>query len=114
VPDGQHVHGARGLILELLAEPVDVHVHGSRFASVLVTPHGLENLVAGADLVRVPGEIGQQLELLWCERDQRAALADFVPVNVDGDRACRVCRGGAAHRLLVAACSSQGDVHARQ
>jgi hypothetical protein len=47
---------ARGIVLDLAAEPVDVDVDGARLAGVVVAPDALEELVPGEDLAGVADE----------------------------------------------------------
>src|SRR3989449_6964996 len=63
-PHGDDVRRRGGIILNLLPQPADVHVDGSRTAVVVVSPDMLEEEVAGKHPVGVADQEPQQLKFL--------------------------------------------------
>ena len=77
------VLGVRGVVLDLLAELGDVHVHGAGEGDGVVVPDGVEELLAGDDLAAVLDEVGEELELAGRDVDRLAAFLGLVALEVD-------------------------------
>ena len=78
-PDGDDRAG----VAELSPELADVDVDGTGVAGERVSPHPLEELVAGEDEAAVVEELPEQVELLRCELDLGAGDLRFPPAGVD-------------------------------
>src|SRR5438094_98899 len=68
----------RGVVLDLAAQPVDVHVNGARLARVVVAPYVLEQLVAREHLARMAKQEREQLEGLRLDRQSLAVAQEPV------------------------------------
>jgi hypothetical protein len=75
-PDGEDVARLRGVALDLLAQAADVDGHGRGVAVEFVAPDVVEELRAGEDLMGMPREKPEQVELLGGERDVLAVEGD--------------------------------------
>src|SRR5262249_3407805 len=67
--DRQNMRGPLGVLLELLAEPEHVGVHGPRRGEALVAPHLVEEPLPRQDLPAVLDQIAQEVELLARQAD---------------------------------------------
>src|SRR5205085_3493101 len=83
-PHRLQVGGVTGVGLELLAEAADVH--GDRGAvGDLETPDVVEELLAGEDLARVPGEERQQVELERGQSERNTPGLGLAGAGIDRD-----------------------------
>src|SRR5215207_1647351 len=85
VPDPAHGLDIDG-VAELLAHLCDVHVDRAGVAVPVVTPHAVEDLLAGQREAGALGEVAQQVELLRRELDGLARDAHLAPAGVDRHR----------------------------
>ena len=72
-----------GIVVQLLAQPLDCHVDQARIAQVSGVPDALEQRSAGEHVPRVQGELGEQLEL--CRREREIVSLAFNPVALEVD-----------------------------
>ena len=96
-----------GVLLDLLADPANVHVDRPCVADVVDAPQPLQYLVAGEDPAAMRHEQREQLERPGLELDRLAAalqgVARQVQLQVAGDDALRprlagACAGPSQHR----------------
>src|SRR5690606_21321342 len=59
--DRDDVPGVGGIILDLLAQPADVHVHRAAVSVVVVAPHTREDQVPGEHRALVAHQLGDQV-----------------------------------------------------
>src|ERR1700694_1284767 len=91
VADAAHGHDLEGrLILELLAEPANVHVDGLPIARELVPPYILEQHVTCMHSSRKGEQVRDEVELAGRELDLRAIQRDPARGAIDVERADRV------------------------
>src|SRR5205807_105387 len=69
-PHRLQVAGSGGVVLDLLAQPANVHRHGARVEGCLVSPHAVHELIAGEDLAGVAPHEPEQVELPRREPDR--------------------------------------------
>src|SRR5687768_15853905 len=65
VPDAAHrLEATRiaGVLLDLLAQPADVHVDGPGVVAEWVSPDALEELIAREHAARLPHQVDEQIE----------------------------------------------------
>src|SRR5690242_2257446 len=70
---------------ELAAQVADVHVEDVRPRVVVVTPDRVQDLRAGKDLIRMPHQVRQQLELACREIDAAARAMDLARPEVEAE-----------------------------
>jgi hypothetical protein len=70
------MHRAGGILLQLLAQPTDVHIHGLAVTDVIDAPNMLEQLVAAPHPAGVLHEQLQQPVLLGGEVHVEAVAGD--------------------------------------
>src|SRR6266851_967646 len=80
---GEDIAWVGGVVLELLAQVVDVQADVVRGVAVLGAPDATEQCLVGNDHARVRGEVVQQPELGRPQLDLLAVFPDFVSVKVD-------------------------------
>src|SRR6478609_1257808 len=86
VPDAAYSDdhlGVLGILLDLGTQPLHVHVHQPGVGRVPISPHLLQQHLAGEHLARLAGQGDQQVELQRGERDLFAVPGDLVPGYVD-------------------------------
>src|SRR3989440_10002369 len=83
--DGVDVVRLFRVALDLLAQPVDVRVHGARLDLDLVAPDLAQQLAAADDLARLRSEQRQEVELGQGQRDLFAVAPDLTAVHVDDE-----------------------------
>jgi hypothetical protein len=54
-------------IIELLAQPRDVHIHGPRIDFAVVLPHLMKNFLARQNAIAVEHQILQELQFFRCQ-----------------------------------------------
>src|SRR5690606_12404842 len=81
--DRQHDLGVLRVLLDLRAQPLDVHVHQARDTGVPVSPHLLQQRLAVEDVVGSGGEGDQQIELKGGQRQLGTLPLDGVPGDID-------------------------------
>ena len=89
-PVSQAVHGDDvtrivRIGFELLAQPADVDVHGSRFGRGLIAPHRVEQLVTRQHHAGMADQVHEQLELLRRQADRPAAAQDLSRSRTNDD-----------------------------
>ena len=106
-PTPRTVCSVRGSLrgLELAAHVADEHVHHVRLHVGRVAPHEPQQLVAGEDLPRVPGEHLQQVELAAGQLEVAPVAGRDVAAGVDDDVAHHERPGPGAPRRRSSACS---------
>jgi hypothetical protein len=71
---GENELGTLRVILELLPQPEDVRVHGPGRGKLIVSPHLVQQPIAGDDFASVLDQIPQEIKFLACEPDLSARL----------------------------------------
>src|SRR5712691_1267510 len=80
---GEDIARVGGIVLELLAQVVDVQADVVRGVAILGAPDAAEQCLVGHDHARVRGEGVEQAELRRPQLDLLAVFPDFVAVKVD-------------------------------
>jgi len=84
-PHGQYDLGVLRVVLDLRAQPLDVHVDQPCVRSVPVAPDLLQQHLAREDLPGLAGQADEQVELERRERDGLPGPGHLVPGHVDVD-----------------------------
>src|ERR1700674_269516 len=82
-----------GLVLELLAEPANVHIDGLAIAGELVPPHVFEQNVACVHTTRKCEQVRDEVELACCELDLSTIQRDPARSAVDVEGPDRIVLG---------------------
>src|SRR5438445_4430813 len=80
---GEDIARIGRIVLELLAQVVDVQADVVRGIAILGAPHAAEQRLVGHDHARVREQVIEQAELGRPQLDLLAVFPDFVPVKVD-------------------------------
>src|SRR5216683_4375778 len=102
---GEDIARVGGVVLELLAQVIDVEANVVRGVAILGAPDATEQGLVGHDHARVRGQVVQQAELRRPQLDLFAVFPHFVSVEVDGQTIVDLhhARGGRLGRRLGAA-----------
>src|SRR5690606_5768681 len=75
--------GLGGMVAQLVAEPLDVHVHGAGGAHVVVAPHVPQEFLPGEGAAWAAGQKVEQIEFLEGERQRLSVQRRPAPIAVD-------------------------------
>src|SRR5689334_22683702 len=78
--NGQNHQRVAGVVLQLLAQPADIDIHGTVIAVIFVSPDVFEDTVARENRALVAHHIGEQVEETRVEVDQFSAFGDLATV----------------------------------